>query len=118
MTMNWITKKRWINITRTVRQKTGSEAFISEYATMHPYEDWAETWAHYMHIMDTLETAQNFSITGSTSDNSVDAEEVEDLKLPQGAYLFFCANIDYQYFRYLDRFCRDPQFIKSQHGTE
>ncbi|HEY6527586.1 MAG TPA: putative zinc-binding metallopeptidase [Cellvibrionaceae bacterium] len=30
--------------------------FISEYATMHPWEDWAETWAHYMHIIDTLET--------------------------------------------------------------
>jgi len=65
-----------------------SETFISEYATMHPYEDWAETWAHYMHIMDTLETAKNFSITGSTSGNSVDAEEVEDLNLPQGAYFF------------------------------
>ncbi len=23
----------------------------------HPWEDWAETWAHYMHLMDTLETA-------------------------------------------------------------
>jgi hypothetical protein len=31
--------------------------FISSYATMHPYEDWAETWAHYMHMVDTLETA-------------------------------------------------------------
>lgn len=31
--------------------------YISAYATMHPWEDWAETWAHYMHIMDTLETA-------------------------------------------------------------
>ncbi len=30
---------------------------ISAYATMHPYEDWAETWAHYMHMVDTLETA-------------------------------------------------------------
>ena len=32
-------------------------SFISSYATMHPYEDWAETWAHYMHMVDTLETA-------------------------------------------------------------
>jgi len=30
---------------------------ISAYATMHPWEDWAETWAHYMHMRDTLETA-------------------------------------------------------------
>ncbi|MEO5596268.1 MAG: putative zinc-binding metallopeptidase [Lysobacteraceae bacterium] len=32
-------------------------SFISAYAAMHPYEDWAETWAHYMHMVDTLETA-------------------------------------------------------------
>ena len=31
--------------------------FISSYATAHPWEDWAETWAHYLHMMDTLETA-------------------------------------------------------------
>jgi hypothetical protein len=31
--------------------------FISAYATMHPWEDWAETWAHYLHMIDTLETA-------------------------------------------------------------
>ncbi|MDZ7736544.1 MAG: putative zinc-binding metallopeptidase [Gammaproteobacteria bacterium] len=33
--------------------------YISAYATAHPWEDWAECWAHYMHIMDTLETAQS-----------------------------------------------------------
>lgn len=33
------------------------ERFISAYATMHPYEDFAETWAHYLHICDTVETA-------------------------------------------------------------
>ncbi|PWQ98240.1 zinc-binding metallopeptidase family protein [Leucothrix pacifica] len=65
-----------------------SENFISQYATMHAYEDWAETWAHYMHIMDTLETAKNFSITGSTSSNSVETEDVDDLSLPQDAYFF------------------------------
>lgn len=32
-------------------------SYISAYATMHPYEDWAESWAHYMHMFDTLETA-------------------------------------------------------------
>jgi hypothetical protein len=31
--------------------------FISAYATMHPWEDWAESWAHYMHMVDALETA-------------------------------------------------------------
>ena len=31
--------------------------FVSAYASVHPWEDWAETWAHYLHITDTLETA-------------------------------------------------------------
>ena len=30
---------------------------ITTYATMHPFEDFAETWAHYLHICDTVETA-------------------------------------------------------------
>jgi hypothetical protein len=33
------------------------DAYISAYATAHPYEDWAEVWAHYLHICDALETA-------------------------------------------------------------
>lgn len=37
--------------------------FISAYASSHPWEDWAETWAHYMHIVDTLETAYAFEMT-------------------------------------------------------
>lgn len=31
------------------------QIFVSEYATTHPWEDFAETWAHYLHIVDTLE---------------------------------------------------------------
>lgn len=34
--------------------------FISAYASAHPWEDWAETWAHYLHITDTMETAYDF----------------------------------------------------------
>ena len=33
---------------------------MSSYATMHPAEDWAETFAHYLHIRDTLDTAAAF----------------------------------------------------------
>ena len=32
---------------------------VSAYASSHPWEDFAETWAHYMHIIDTLETASD-----------------------------------------------------------
>jgi hypothetical protein len=34
--------------------------FITPYAASHPWEDWAETFAHYLHMRDTLETAQHF----------------------------------------------------------
>lgn len=33
---------------------------VSAYASAHPWEDWAETWAHYLHIVDTLETQQSY----------------------------------------------------------
>ena len=36
--------------------------FISSYATAHPWEDFAETWAHYLHMIDTLEMARAFGI--------------------------------------------------------
>jgi hypothetical protein len=32
------------------------QRFVSPYASTHPWEDWAETWAHYFHMVDTLET--------------------------------------------------------------
>lgn len=38
------------------------ENYVSAYAAMHPWEDFAETWAHYMHIVDTLETAAAFGL--------------------------------------------------------
>jgi hypothetical protein len=40
------------------------ENYISVYATMHPWEDWAESWAHYLHIQDTLEVAADFGLVG------------------------------------------------------
>ena len=33
------------------------------YATSHPWEDFAETWAHYVHIVDTLEIARAFGVS-------------------------------------------------------
>jgi hypothetical protein len=35
---------------------------VSAYATAHPYEDWAETWAHYLHMVDALDTARSFGL--------------------------------------------------------
>ena len=36
--------------------------YVSAYATTHPWEDFAETWAHYLHIVDTLEMASEFGM--------------------------------------------------------
>jgi hypothetical protein len=41
------------------------EQFVSSYATTHPWEDFAETWAHYLHIVDTLEMAGAFNLRTS-----------------------------------------------------
>ncbi|NHN88215.1 zinc-binding metallopeptidase family protein [Acetobacter conturbans] len=38
------------------------ESYVSAYATTHPWEDFAETWAHYLHIVDTLQTAVSYGI--------------------------------------------------------
>ena len=42
---------------RAGKSEDWRQSHISEYATSHPWEDWAETWAHYVHMVDTLETA-------------------------------------------------------------
>lgn len=34
-----------------------ARGYISAYASVHPLEDWAECFAHYLHMVDTLETA-------------------------------------------------------------
>jgi hypothetical protein len=39
-----------------------AERFVTAYASSHPWEDFAETWAHYFHMVDTLETAFAFGL--------------------------------------------------------
>ena len=39
-----------------------NQHFVSAYATMHPWEDFAETWTHYLHMVDTLDTARSFGL--------------------------------------------------------
>jgi hypothetical protein len=49
---------------------------VSAYATMHPWEDWAETWAHHLHITDSSQTA------GAHGLRTRLADPVEDLDSP------------------------------------
>ncbi|MGF2951018.1 zinc-binding metallopeptidase family protein [Mycobacterium sp. THU-M116] len=50
-----------------------SQRFVSSYATMHPAEDWAETFAHYLHIRDTLDTSAwcGFASATATFDRTI-----------------------------------------------
>lgn len=55
------------------------QSYISKYASSHPWEDWAETWSHYLHLTDVLETAYNF---GLSSDPKITAKK--NLKMNAG----------------------------------
>ena len=52
------------------------ESFVSEYATSHPWEDWAETWAHYLHMVDLLETAASYETRLTIAGQEVEVEEI------------------------------------------
>ncbi len=47
---------------RTGPPSDWQSGFVSAYATMHPWEDFAETWTHYFHMVDTLDTAASFGV--------------------------------------------------------
>jgi len=53
-----------------------AETYVSAYATMHPWEDFAETWTHYLHMVDTLDTAASFglAVEPDTDDPSLSTE--------------------------------------------
>lgn len=49
---------------------TWSADFITAYASCHPWEDWAETFAHYLLMLDTLDTAREFGFAGRAAPES------------------------------------------------
>ena len=57
-------------------------AYISGYATMHPWEDWAETWAHYLHVVDSLATALGFGLDAGDLETRITPFTSEDLYAP------------------------------------
>ncbi|WP_024520229.1 putative zinc-binding peptidase [Bradyrhizobium sp. Tv2a-2] len=72
--------------------------FVSAYAATHPWEDFAETWAHYLHIIDTLEMASAFGIEvrpaadrsgGLSAHIAFDPYETEDFDAIVNAWLPF-----------------------------
>jgi len=57
------------------------ENYISTYATSHPWEDWAETWAHYLHMSDTLETAAASGLALKPPHENEPSVELKNTKL-------------------------------------
>ncbi|HMA09519.1 MAG TPA: putative zinc-binding peptidase, partial [Ramlibacter sp.] len=53
---------------------------VSAYATSHPWEDWAETWSHYLHMVDLLETASSYSTRVVVPGNAID--EIDEVINP------------------------------------
>lgn len=59
-----------------------SDQHISSYASVHPWEDWAESWAHYLHVVDSLDTALRFGLRGEDVEQAVEPFTVDDLYDP------------------------------------
>lgn len=64
--------------------------YVTGYASTHPWEDWAETWAHYLHMADTVDTALSFGINAAHVELSSDLFDAGDLWQPEhpGAQAF------------------------------
>lgn len=60
-----------------------ADSYISPYATMHPWEDWAETWAHYLHVIDSLGSALGFGLQATALETKIQPFVEADLHAPK-----------------------------------
>lgn len=60
---------------------------VSAYASCHPWEDWAETWAHYLHMVDALDTGLSFGLDADDVEVDVQPFEPAVLTRPDPAFL-------------------------------
>jgi hypothetical protein len=63
---------------------------VSAYASCHPWEDWAETWAHYLHMQGGMDTARSFGLDASAVEVTTQPFGMDALWWPQapGAQAF------------------------------
>jgi hypothetical protein len=61
------------------------DRYISAYASTHPWEDFAETFAHYLHIVDTLETGRAAGLTLRRADGKAAAVAFDPYRFPKMA---------------------------------
>ena len=62
-----------------------AQHYISTYASTHPWEDWAECWAHYLHLVDSLDTAIGMGMAADDIELDIDPFSMEDLYDPEDA---------------------------------
>ncbi len=65
------------------------EKYVSAYASSHPWEDWAETWAHYLHMSETLDTASSFNLDIESVEMPFEGFKAETLLQPDDEFLHF-----------------------------
>ena len=56
-----------------------ADQYISSYASVHPWEDWAETWAHFLHVVDSIDTALRFGLQGEDVEQIYEPFTIDDL---------------------------------------
>jgi hypothetical protein len=59
-----------------------ADRHISAYASAHPWEDWAETWAHYLHVVDSLDTAIAHGLDAEDLEMEIEPFSRDDLYDP------------------------------------
>ncbi len=59
------------------------DRYVTNYASSHPWEDWAETWAHYLHMADTADTAMSFGVDAQNVELTSDLFGADDLWQPE-----------------------------------
>jgi len=59
-----------------------ADRYISAYASTHPWEDWAETWAHYLHLIDSLGTALGFGLDAEDLEGNIEPFNADALFAP------------------------------------
>ncbi|MEJ7688567.1 MAG: putative zinc-binding metallopeptidase [Variovorax sp.] len=59
------------------------DRYVTNYASSHSWEDWAETWAHYLHMADTADTAMSFGVDAQNVELTGDLFDSGDLWQPE-----------------------------------
>jgi hypothetical protein len=59
-----------------------ADRHIGAYAATHPWEDWAETWAHYLHVVDSLGTALGFGLDAADLESDIKPFTRDNLYAP------------------------------------